>query len=314
MKPRAALIGLAAALGLAGGFYGLRAWQLRPGPRVLVEGGDAGGLPRAQPESEHFDANGLQHAAQDPAADGLEAFVVMRNGHIVFERYGHGLAGDSVVDSGAFAQALVALLTGSALQEGALSAQAINGFDANRLRAAMELGAHQPYALYLSRKLWRRLNAAPAWIELPRAGAPAPAECCLHARVLDWLRVAEVLLDDGRFEGTQVVPRGWVERMLRPVSADGQHGFGVELGAPAHDGAAFAAAGVFWLRGPGHWRLWLVPPLKLAVLFGADAPKRSDAAPPWDESSLPNLVIRTLPGVPAATDDASMLQRLVPGH
>jgi hypothetical protein len=29
---------------------------------------------------------------------------------------------------------------------------------------------------------------------------------------------------------------------------------------------------------------------------------------------LPNLVIRSLPGVPATTDDASLLQRLVPGH
>lgn len=314
MKARTALIALGAALCLAGALYGLRAWQLRPGPRVVVEGGDAGGLPRAQSESERFDAKGLEQAAQDAAAEGLQALVVTRNGHVVFERYGHGLAGDSVVDSGAFAQALVALLAGSALQEGVLSAQAINGFDANRLRAAIELGSHQPYALYLSRKLWRRLNAAAAWIELPRSGAPAPADCCFHARVLDWLRVAELLLDDGRFEGTQVVPRGWVERMLRPVSADGQHGFGVELGAAGHDGVAFAAAGVFWLRGPGHWRLWLMPQLKLAVLFGADAPRRSDTAPPWDESRLPNLVIRSLPGVPATTDDASLLQRLVPGH
>jgi CubicO group peptidase (beta-lactamase class C family) len=314
MKPRAILIALGVGLCVLGAGFGVRVWQHRSGPRVVVDGGDAGGLPRSSPESEHLDAEGLERAAHDAAADGLEAFVVIHNEHIVFERYGHGFDAKTVVDSGGFAQALVALLAGTALQEGVLSPQAINGFDANRLRAAIEAGAQQPYAAYLSHKLWRRLNAAPAWIELPAKDAAAPAECCFHAQVLDWLRVAGLLLDDGRFEGTQVTPRGWVERMMRPVSSDGQHGFGIELGAPVTAPSHFVVPGVLWLHGPGRWRLWLVPQLKLAILFGADMPRNTAPSSAWDETRLPNLVIGMLAGVPVAPPDPSMLQRLVPGH
>jgi hypothetical protein len=314
MKPRRIWITLLVGICLSSAGYALRVWQHRSGPRVVVEGGDAGGLPRSTPESEHFDAQTLARVADDAAAEGLQALVVMHDDHIVFERYAHGTDAKSVVDSGAFAQGLVALLAGTALQEGVLSPQASNGFDANRLRAAIEAGAHQPYATYLSRKLWRRLNAAPAWIELPAQGAAAPADCCFHAQLLDWMRVAGLLLDDGRFEGTQVAPRGWVERMMRPVSSDAEHGFGIELGTPAGASARFAAGGVIWLRGPGRWRLWLVPQLKLAVLFGADAPRNAESSTPWDETRLPNLVIGMLAGVPVLPPDPTMLQRLVPGH
>jgi hypothetical protein len=86
----------------------------------------------------------------DPAAEGLRALVVMRDDHVVFERYGEGLKADSIVDSGPLAQVLVALLAAEALQEARLSAQALNGFDPNRLRAAIEAGTHERYETYLS--------------------------------------------------------------------------------------------------------------------------------------------------------------------
>jgi len=282
--------------------------------RVLVNGGDAGGLARATPESERFDAAALERVVHDPAADGLRALVVMRDDHVIFERYGGGLKADSIVDSGPLAQVLVALLAAEALQEARLSAQALNGFDPNRLRAAIEAGTHERYETYLSRKLWRRLNAAQAWIALSRRDAATPADCCFHARLLDWMRIATLLLDDGRFEGTQVVPHGWVQRMLRPISIDGQRGLGVELLPAAQAAEPFAAGGVFWLRGAGRWRIWLVPPLRLAILFGAAAPAASGPRSLWDETRLPNQIIRAVADRPSPQNDATLLQRLVPGH
>ena len=315
MTRRATLmLALGAIVLAAAGLCALYLWHGAAGARVLVNGGDAGGLARATPESERLDAAALERVAHDPAADGLRALVVMRDDHVVFERYGGGLKADSIVDSGPLAQVLVALLSAQAMQESLLSAQALNGFDPNRLRAGIEAGAHERYETYLSRKLWRRLNAAPAWIALPTRNAPTPADCCFHARLLDWMRVATLLLDDGRFEGTQVVPRGWVQRMLRPISVDGQRGFGVELAPEAQGAEPLAAGGVFWLRGPGHWRIWLVPPLRLAILFGAAAPAPSGTRSPWDETRLPNLVIRAAADRPSPQNDASLLQRLVPGH
>jgi hypothetical protein len=277
-------------------------------PHVDVAGGDAGGLARAPPAEERIDAAALEHALQDPAAAQLAAFVVMRDEYLVFEHYGHGLAGDSVIDGGHFAEALIALAAGAATQQGALNVDAMHGFDPAALRAAIESGTQQRYEGYLSRKIWRPINAAPAWIELSATGAATPADCCLHARVLDWMRVAGLLAGDGRFEGTQVVPAGWVQRMSRPLSLDAVRGFGLQLAPAAHGAEPFAASGVVFLRGPDHWRLWLVPTLKLAVLFGAAG------TADWDETRLANLVIRAVSDRAVQPGDVTDLQRLVPGH
>jgi hypothetical protein len=288
-----------------------------PVPHVMVAGGDAGGLPRALPAEQRIDAAALEHALQDPAASQLAAFVVMRNDYLVFERYGRGLAADSFVDGGHFAEGLIAMAAGAAVQQGALNIDTLTGFDPAALRAAIESGTQQRYEDYLSHRIWSRLNAAPAWIELSANGAATPVDCCLHARVLDWMRVAGPLVGDGRFEGTQVLPAGWAQRMARPLSLDAVRGFGLQLGPAAHGAEPFATPGVLFLRGPDHWRLWLVPALKLAVLFGAAAPAPASGAVragDWDETRLANLVIRAVSDRPPQPGDLTDLQRLVPGH
>lgn len=286
-------------------------------PRVLVAGGDAGGLPRSMPADERIDAAALERAARDPAAAQLAAFLVLRDDHLVFERYGLGLAADSIIDGGHFAEALIAMAIGTATGQGALSVDAIHGFDPHALRAAIESATQERYESYLSDRIWRPINAAPGWIELPADAAATPADCCLHARVLDWMRVASLLVGDGRFEGKQVLPAGWTQRMARPLSPDAVRGFGLQLAPAAHGTEPFATAGVLFLRGPDHWRLWLVPTLKLAVLFGAAAPGPPTAAaraPDWDETRLANLVIRAVSDRRAQPGDVTELQRLVPGH
>jgi CubicO group peptidase (beta-lactamase class C family) len=303
---------LVLAAGVATGFV----WQHHRGRQaalsVLVQGGDGGGLPLATLADEHFDGAALERAVADPAAAGLQAFVVMRHGHVVFARYGRGYSADRVVDSGAFARVLVALAAGVAVDDGTLTQLAPSGFDPAQLRAAIERGAHQSYAAYLSRVLWRRLNAAPARITLPAAGAAVPADCCFQARLQDWMRIGALLVNDGSFEDTQVIPRGWVAHMRAPINADGLEGMGLELPSHAPAARAFDAADLMFLRGNGHWRLWVVPSLKLVVLFGAAGDAGgSDSA--WDETRLPNLVVEAITDRPPAPA-GSLLQQLVHGH
>jgi CubicO group peptidase (beta-lactamase class C family) len=320
MRSPAALIGAGGLVLVAAALVLWPALQVGrpPGARVLVNGGDAGGLPRVPPQQEHLDAAALEAASRDPIADGLQALIVMRHDYIVYERYGHGVDAETMIDSGALAQALVALVAGIAAHDDGLALASLNGFDPTSLRTAIEAGTRQSYPDYLSVRLWHRLNAAPAWIDIPAAGASAPADCCFHARVQDWLRVATLLLNDGQFEGKAVVPPGWVQRMRRPVSATGADGFGIELASAAHGAEPFAEDDVFFVRGTGRWRLWLMPTLKLAVLFGSRSEARpaSPAGPPasWDETRLPNLVIRALSERPRQQSVGSQLQQLVPGH
>jgi hypothetical protein len=212
-------------------------------PHVVVAGGDAGGLPRALPAQERIDAAALERALQDPAAAQLAAFVVVRDEYLVFERYGHGLAADSIIDGGHFAEGLVAMAAGVASQQGALNLDTMRGFDPGALRAAIEAGTQQQYESYLSNKIWRPINASQAWVELPAKGTATPADCCLHARVLDWMRVASLLVGDGRFEGKQVLPPGCAAAVtgcgarIRPATGAGC----ARGGAICHRGRAVSA-------------------------------------------------------------------------
>jgi hypothetical protein len=285
-----------------------------PGSRAMVAGGDAGGIPRAQPADEHLDAAALEQVSRDPVARGLLVFVVMRHGHVVFDRYAHGMGADSDAPVDGFAPVLPALLAGVAVSNDLFPFPPRSAFEPNQIRGRIESAAHQPYPDFLSTQLWRPLNAAPAWIAL-QAGTPTPADCCFHARVLDWLRVADLLVEDGRFEDRQVVPTGWVARMRQPLTSDGSRGMGVLL-APAAQGAeAFELPQeTFFLRAAGHWRLWLIPSERLVVLFGAAVDTDSATAHTWDETRLPNMVVRALSEPIKGNDAASKLQQLVPGH
>jgi hypothetical protein len=285
-----------------------------PGSRAIVAGGDAGGIARAQPADEHLNAAALDQAGRDPVARGLQVFVVMRHGHIVFDRYAHGVGADTLAPVDGFAPVLPALVTGVAVNDDVLPFPPRSAFEPNHIRDAIESAAHQPYPQFLSAQLWRPLNAAPAWIAR-QAGTSVPADCCFNARILDWLRVADLLVEDGRFEGRQVVPAGWVARMRQPLTTDGARGMGIYLPPAARGAEAFELPQeTFFLRAAGHWRLWLIPSERLVVLFGAAADADDGKAVAWDETRLPNMVVRALSEPIKGNEAASKLQQLVPGH
>lgn len=270
-----------------------------------IAGGDGGGLPRATPADEHIDAAGLERAGSAEIVAGLRALVVMRHGHLVYERYAPGVDGETPVDGGGMARAVLVLAAGIAAANADPPASLDSAGDADGWRAFIEKSSGEPYAAFLSRHLWRRLNAGEAWIE-HAPGTSVPADCCLHARVLDWMRLAALMVDAGRFEGTQIVPAAWIQRV--------QRGVGVEPATSASGAERFASQGVFFLRGQRRWRLWLVPELQLAVLFGSELPARAATGSEWDETRLPNAVIRAVSDRPAEPGELSQLQQLVPGH
>lgn len=276
-----------------------------------VAGGDGGGLPRASLSAEGFDAAGLAAAVRLAQAQGARALLVMRHGHLVSESYWHMEATDRV-EGGDLGDAALALAAGVALQELGVAPPS-GALDPLRQVAAIEQASHLRYAAWLSRSVWQPLQAAPAVL----AGTPGEAArgCCLAARAIDWLRLAGTLLGDGRFEGTQVAPRGWTAAMWRPLAGDSTRGFGLWL-APAASGAEpFAAADAAFLRGPGRTRLWLLPGAALAVLL-VDAPAAAGATPataaPYDETRVPNAILRSL--IDLQRPAAQGLDTLVPGH
>ena len=275
-----------------------------------VAGGDGGGLPRATPAEEGMEQAGLDAAGALARSFGARALLVMRHGHLVLEQ-ATGLAAGELVPGGGMGDAVQGLLAGVAVRELGIEAPP-GGLVPAQFVAAVEREGKLPYATYLSRSVWQPLNAGGAL--LAGDAAAVARGCCLAARATDWLRIGALLLDDGRFEGTQVAPPGWAHAMLQALPADASRGYGVWL-APAASGAEpFAAPGVAFLRGPGHTRLWIMPTLGLEVLL-VDDPNNAgadSAGARFDETRLPNLVIRALRDQQGAS--ASGLDALVPGH
>lgn len=285
-------------------------WRGHAVPTVPLPGGDGGGLPRAAAESEGFDAVAMTSALELARSEGMQAFIVSRHGHVVLAEYANGLGAQSRSRAtGDFATALVALAAGVAREEGLLDEHAVAAFDPARIASAIATASKQSYPQFLSRAVWKPVNAANAVIDLPATGAPVPADCCVLARTGDWMRIAELLLQGGRFEGTQVVSAQWVQKMIEPRDARRTQGSGVWLASSARGAEPFASDGVFYLKGEGRSRLWMAPALQTAVLFVA----AGDESSGWDETRLPNRVFRAL-GVVPSTSTHDSLNDLVPGH
>ena len=177
---------------------------------------------------------------------------------------------------------LILLAAGSAVPEHGLVSPAVEPFDPAQLSAAIAAASGRSFPQFLSRNVWQPLNASPArWLEPD-----------VHARAIDWLRVAELLLHDGRFEGTQVVPPGWVQRVHPLRTAPGAE--------------PFADSDMYYLRGHGSTRLWLSPRFDLVILSVADQALASD------ETRLPNMIVRALRERPGVS--GTSLNDIVPGH
>ena len=189
--------------------------------------------------------------------------------------------------------------------------------DPQLLAHIIERASGQQYSAYVSEKLWKRIGAGDAQLMLDHAGGTAHASCCLRARQGDWMRIAQLLVNDGKFEGEQILPPGWVRTMLTPSKANPRFGYQVWRGEPFVPGEdssePYAQDDTFVMKGNGKTRLWLVPSMSLSILrVGTD--DESDAS--WDDSRIPNLIIRGASDYrpKGATGSDVDIKNLVPNH
>jgi CubicO group peptidase (beta-lactamase class C family) len=184
--------------------------------------------------------------------------------------------------------------------------------DPQLLALVLERATSQRYARYLSQSLWRPIGAGDAWLWLDRPGGTAHADCCMIARQGDWIRVGELLVADGNYRGDEVMRPGWVALMRTPARSDPAFGAYVRLAAKAAPGQEpYATRDVLTVEGAGGNRMWLVPSLQLAIVC-TGAPAGRDAA--WDDTRVPNLVIRAARDYLPPAQPGAEVSALVPGH
>ena len=187
-----------------------------------------------------------------------------------------------------------------------------NPADAQLLSVVLERATHLRYADYLSQVLWRRIGAGDAWLWLDHAGGSAHADCCMLARQGDWIRLAELLLTDGRYQGAEVIRPGWVKLLRTPAKANPAYGaFLFVANRPRAGQEPFATRDLFVVEASGGNRLWLAPAMQLAILCTGSARGRPAD---WDDSRIPNLVLRAARDYTPPPPQPRDISALVPGH
>lgn len=97
-------------------------------------------------------------------------------------------------------------------------------------RALQQKRAQVTLSDYLSQKLWQPLGLADAtWsLDRPREdGGMEMTYCCVHARARDMLRVGQLLLQNGEWNGQQLVPASFVQMMSQPNGYVRYYGHGL---------------------------------------------------------------------------------------
>jgi CubicO group peptidase (beta-lactamase class C family) len=150
--------------------------------------------------------------------------------------------------------------------------------NADVLALALETMLGKPFPRLLSERIWQPVGAGA--FSLSGNGG---AGCCLRARLGDWMRIGEVLANDGVFEGTPLAPPHFVSQMLKAAHAESPLGLFTRV-----DGE-FATPGVARLEAVGKQRLWVVPSLRLVILRVGSEPTASQG---WDEASIPDSIVR----------------------
>jgi CubicO group peptidase (beta-lactamase class C family) len=182
--------------------------------------------------------------------------------------------------------------------------------DPDLLGAVIHRATGQPYAQYASQSIWARIGAGDASVWLGSEDGDPHVDMGFFARQGDWLRVGELLLNNGNFRGDEVLSPRWVPELLKPSRTNSNYGSYVRLGQHQSPGASpYAASDLFLVEGGGN-RMWLVPSLQIAILRTGGEP-----AADWDDGRIPNFIIRGARDfVPAAARPGADLRQLVPNH
>ena len=167
----------------------------------------------------------------------------------------------------------------------------------------IERATGKRFSKYFSEKIWQPLGARDAFFFVDKQDGMIHTDCCMWASVRDVVRVGEMMLNKGAFNGNQIIPSGWVDEMLIPSKANVNYGMQLWLGnefveyRPYDPGTTtfanyhsepFQANDVFFLDGLGKKRLYVIPSKSLVIL------RTGSNSSEWDDSKLPNLLIGAL--------------------
>lgn len=179
---------------------------------------------------------------------------------------------------------------------------------ADLVAVLLERATGRRYAEFLSREVFQPVGAPDGQVWLNRPDGVAHSGCCLLAPPELWLRLGILLLQDGIWDGRRLLPPGYVQAMITPTPQYPWAGISVYMAGaftqrrgPANPDVPapqtlhsepYLAGDLFLFDGNANQVVYIVPSLQLVIVRTGDPPPRS---PEWDNTVLPNTIIRGLP-------------------
>jgi CubicO group peptidase (beta-lactamase class C family) len=165
------------------------------------------------------------------------------------------------------------------------------------------------YADFIGREVLQPIGAQGGEVWVNRPGGLAHSGCCIMLPPETWLRLGILLLDEGAWGGKRLLPKGYVRAMRTPTAENPYYGLGLWVSGryterrgfanPARPGPKvlhsepYLADDIFMFDGNSNQIVYMIPSERLIVLRTGDTPPKS---PEWDNSKLPNIVLRGLDG------------------
>ena len=171
------------------------------------------------------------------------------------------------------------------------------------LALVLEGATKQPYASYLSQRLWQPLGADDASVWYFEEDGFPRTFASLLARSRDWMKVGLLFKEQGKYQNKQIISSELMTEVTNPSKNNQNYGWQVWLGN-VHEttryynsqkvgigvpfSKAFSVDDMIYFDGFGGQRVYISKSADLVIVRTGDT--RLD----WDDSTLPNMVLDIL--------------------
>jgi hypothetical protein len=297
-------------------------------PRLQLPGA-GGDLPKATAEAESIAAEALTLASEAAVKQGDRALLVHRHGHRVHAYFADGVAGNALIDGGELAPALLALATGALVDGRRMEFSAAVDEIRTVMRANDAVGWRNPWSTAararfslapppaflqqdvegsltntISLRVWQPLGAGDAWL-WGRDDSALRLDCCVVARLDDWMRVGDLFLQQGTWQGARIVSPDWMRHLLAADAEGVRHPIWLREQQPWTGDEPPATRDAYWFDLGSDVRLWIFPRRGLTVLRWGREP---------GDTTIPNIILRGLTDQAPGISGGDSLNDMVPGH
>ncbi|MFK7830468.1 MAG: serine hydrolase domain-containing protein [Congregibacter sp.] len=163
------------------------------------------------------------------------------------------------------------------------------------------------YEVWLAKQVLGPLGALGGDIWVNRIGGTAHSGCCARLPAETYLRLAVLYANDGVWEGERLLPAGYVAEVTTATEYNPHTGMGLYVAGPyiemrgaanpdvsfgkTKHGEVYLDKDLYLFDGNGNQVVYIVPRHGLIALrVGSRPPKER----PWDNSAMPNTLLRAL--------------------